>query len=171
MKNLIAVIVAATFAAPAFAADAVKPEAAKPAEAKPAPAKSSWSTWLETIKSGLTNSAVSGQRKRGKGGVAVAAVRGDDQTKKVMSDPDEPSLKGSSKEKKDRKDMEQKAQFKAAIELLIDKKYEDGIAALEKLQKDAPKFQEEDVAQALAGAKNELAAKNNQPVPEPAKKP
>jgi hypothetical protein len=158
MKTLVIGLIVATLATPALAADA-------PAK------KASWSTWLEQLKSSLSNSAVSGQQKRGRNATAVAAVRGEDQAKKSMADPDMPTLRGSSKEGRAKKEMELNAKFESAVNLLIDKKYEDGIAALEALKKEAPKFKSGDVDQALAGAKEELAAKNNGPVVDAPKKP
>lgn len=160
MKTLSIVVIAALLALPAAAGDA-----------KPAPAKSSWSTFLENLKASLANSAVAGQQKHGKTSRAVAAVRGAEQGAKNIADPNEPQLKGSSKEKKAAKEIALNKQFDDAVNLLIDKKYEDGIKALQALKDANPKYRVEDVNQALDGAKAELAAKNNGPVPEPAAKP
>lgn len=130
--------------------------------------KLSWSEYLADLKNRLTSSAVGEQRKAH--GI-VAAVRGKNQANKAATDPEETQLKGSAKDRKAKETMELDKKFENAVNLLIDKKFDAGIAALEDLQKNNPKYKTEDVQQALDGAKVELAAKNNQPVPEPVKKP
>lgn len=154
MKTITLAALVALLAAPAFAQGTAK--------------KLSWSEYLKDLKNRLTTSAVGEQRKAH--GI-VAAVRGADQDKKNMADPENPTIKGSKKDKRAKETLELDKKFEDAVNLLIDKKFEPGIAALESLQKDNPKYKTDDVTAALDGAKLELAAKNNQPVPETTKKP
>ncbi|MBI5246990.1 MAG: hypothetical protein HY923_07390 [Elusimicrobia bacterium] len=153
MKLILAAVIAAAFVLPARAEDAA-----------PAPkAKSSWGDFLKNLKSALSQSAVSGERKKGKGAQGVAAVRGDDQTKKNIADPNEPGLKGDAKAARAKRDMAYDQELEAAVDQLSKGKLEEGLKALETFKAAHPKHRASDVDGAIEGAKAQIAEKGGAP--------
>ncbi len=154
MKLILAAVVAAILIMPARAADsAAAPKAA-------APAKSSWSDFFKNLKSTLAQSAVSGERKKGKGAQGVAAVRGKPQT---YADPNEPGLKGDSKSAKAKREMGYDMELEASVDLLGKGKLEEGLKGLEAFKVAHPKHRVEDVDKAIEGAKTMIADKSAAP--------
>lgn len=141
-KILVVALVSLLSAAPAFAQDA-----------KPAPTqKQSIMTFFRHLKESLSQSAVSGQRKKAKTG-AVAAVRGEDQ-KTSLSDPNETTLKGDPRVKKEKAVAAEDAEFAAAVELVLQNKPNEGVAALEAFKTKHPKSHNlDDVQKAIEQAK------------------
>ena len=86
------------------------------AEEKPAQAKTVWSDFFKNLKNTLGQSAVGGERKKGRGATSVAAVRGTKQ--RDMADPNEPTLKGDSKSSKIKKEIAYDDELAASIELV-----------------------------------------------------
>lgn len=121
--------------------------------------KQSWSEYFKMLKTSLSQSAVSGERKKGKNAQGVAAVRGDDQAKKNIADPNEPGIKGDAKSARLKRDMAYDAELSAAVDLVEKGKFDEGIKALEAFQTAHPKHKTEDVAKALEGAKAMKAEK------------
>ena len=149
MKLILAAVIAATLILPARAE-----------EAAPAPkAKSSWGDFLKNLKSALSQSAVGGERKKGRGAQGVAAVRGDDQTKKNIADPNEPGLKGDAKAVRAKRDMAYDLELEAAVDQLSKGKLEEGLKALEAFKAVHPKHRAKDVDGAIEGAKAAIAEK------------
>lgn len=153
MKLILAAVIAAALVLPARAE-----------EAAPAPkAKPSWGDFLKNLKSALSQSAVSGERKKGRGAQGVAAVRGDDQTKKNIADPNEPGLKGDAKAARARRDMAYDQELEAAVDQLSKGKLEEGLKALETFKAAHPKHRAGDVDKAIEGAKAAIAEKGVAP--------
>jgi len=133
--------------------------AARAEDPKPAPTtKQSILTFFKHLKESLSQSAVSGERKKGRAG-AVAAVRGADQ-KSSLADPDAPVLKGDPRSKKEKAAAAEDAEFAAAVDLVLQSKIDAGVKALEEFKAKHPKSrnlgkaQEAiDQAKALAGEK------------------
>ncbi len=148
MKSIMIAVLAAVLAMPAVAE-----------EKAAAPAKSSWTSFFKNLKSSLSNSAVSGQQKKGRNAAAVAAVRGKKQ--KDIADPNEPGLRGDAKSRKVQKEMELDAKFDKAVNSIIDGKPEDGLKQLEALKEANPKYKTEDLDKAIEGAKAMIAEKGN----------
>ncbi|MBI5203161.1 MAG: hypothetical protein HY925_16340 [Elusimicrobia bacterium] len=95
--------------------------AAAPVRAEEAatPAKSVWgevSKWLKELKSSLSDSAVRKQHRQVKSAIAVAAVRGAEQT---LEDPDKPYWKGTAASKQEREERQERAELAAAVELAM----------------------------------------------------
>lgn len=147
MKSILIVAIAAVLAMPAAA------------EEKAAVKQQSWGAFFKNLRSSLSSSAVSGQHKKGRNAAAVAAVRGDDQAKKNIADPNEPGLKGDSKARKAQKEMALNKEFESAVNLVIDGKPEEGLKALETLKAANPKYKTEDMDKAIEGAKAMIAEK------------
>lgn len=147
MKHLLAVVFAALLALPARA------------EEKAVPAKSGWGAFLKNLKNTLTQSAVGSQRKKGRSSQGVAAVRGSEQAKKGVADPNEPILKGDARSTKARKELGYDAELEAAVDLLAAGKTEEGLKALEAFRAEHPKHRREDVSKAIEGAKALLEGK------------
>lgn len=145
MKLILTVALAAALIVPARAE-----------EKAAASSKSSWSDFLKNLKSSLSQSAVSGQRKKARGAQGVAAVRGDDQLKKNIADPDEPGIKGDVKAARAKKQRALDDELAASIELLSQEKYEEALKGLEAFKAAHPKHMAEDVDKAIAGAKARL---------------
>lgn len=143
MKTLIIAAILAGLAVPS-----------KAEEAK----KQSWSEYFKMLKTSLSQSAVSGERKKGKNAQGVAAVRGAGQDKGI-ADPNEPGLKGDAKSGRLKRDLAYDAELAAAVELVEKGKFDEGIKALETFQSAHPKHKAEDVAKALEGAKAMKAEK------------
>jgi hypothetical protein len=156
MKIVIAAVLAVSLAGLARAED--KKEAA-PAS------KQSWSAFFKNLKATLSQSAVGGERKRGRSAAAVAAVRGDDQAKKNIADPNEPGLRGDMKSRRSAKEVALNAEFDKAVNLIIDNKPEEGLKSLEKLKADNPKYKPEDMDKAIEGAKAMIADKTGAAAP------
>ncbi len=122
-------------------------------EAKPAAnSQQSILTFFKHLKESLSQSAVSGQRKKAKTG-AVAAVRGEDQ-KTSLSDPDETTLKGDPRVKKEKAAAAEDAEFAAAVDLVLQGKHADGVKALEDFKAKHPKSHNlDEVQKAIEQAK------------------
>lgn len=152
MKLTLIAVLAAMLAVPARAED-------KPAAA---PAKSSWSDFLKNFKNSLAQSAVGGQRKKGRNAQGVAAVRGSEQGKKNIADPNEPGLMGDAKGAKVKREMGYDLELEAAVDLLGKGQAEEGLKALEKFKVAHPKHRAEDVEKAIEGAKVMIAEKGGE---------
>jgi len=124
------------------------------------PAKSGWSDFFKNLKSTLAQSAVGGERKKGRGAQGVAAVRGAGQAKKNIADPNEPGLKGDSRSAKAKKELGYDLKLEAAVDLLGQGKLDEGLEALESFKADHPKHRAEDVAKAIEGAKAMIAERS-----------
>lgn len=149
MKLTLIAVLAAMLAIPARAED-------KPAAA---PAKSGWSDFLKNLKNALAQSAVSGERKKARGAQGVAAVRGREQGKRNIADPNEPGLMGDAKSAKVKKEMAWDMELEAAVDQLSAGKAEEGLKALESFKAAHPKHRTEDVDKAIEGAKAMIAEK------------
>jgi len=152
MKPILAAALAAMLVLPARAEDKAA-----------VPAKSGWSVFFKNLKSTLAQSAVGGERKKGRGAQGVAAVRGEGQAKKNIADPNEPGLRGDSKSAKAKKEMGYDLVLERAIDLLGAGKVEEGLKGLEAFKAAHPKHRTEDVDKAIEGAKAMLAEKNAAP--------
>jgi hypothetical protein len=158
MKLLIAAAVAATLAMPARAED-------KPAAA---PSRGGFAEFLKNLKTTLSRSAVSGEHKKGRGATSVAAVRGSEQDKKSIADPNEPGIKGDVKAARAKKERAYDDELAPSIDLLEKGKFEDGLKGLNAFKTAHPKYRVEDVDKAIEGAKAGLAEGG---APETAAKP
>jgi hypothetical protein len=125
----------------------------------PAPtARESVMTFLRHLKETLAQSAVQGERKKGRVG-SVAAVRGADQSS-PLADPDEPVLIGDARSKKDKAALAEDAEFAKAVDLLLAGNEAGGIKALEDFKAKHPKSRNLDkVQQAIDQAKSLNAEK------------
>ncbi|MDD5301553.1 MAG: hypothetical protein PHS14_00475 [Elusimicrobia bacterium] len=132
-------------------------------KAAPAPAKSGWSDFFKNLKNTLAQSAVGGERKKGRGAQGVAAVRGESQAKKNISDPNEPGIKGDMKSSKAKKELGYDMELEAAIDLLGKGKLEEGLKALEAFKVAHPKHRTGDVDKAIEGAKAMIAEQGAAP--------
>ncbi len=101
---------------------------------KAAKLAASMRTWFEHLKEGLTESSVSGQRQRGRL-TAVAAVRGKGQS---SVDPDKPAWKSGAGSRKAREMRKQKAEFAAAVDLILNGQLSEGDEKLEAFEKAYP---------------------------------
>jgi len=144
MKLILSIAIAAALVIPARAEDAPKP----------APAKSGWAAFLKNIRDGLSQSAVSGERKKGR---AVAAVRGKKQ--KNMADPNEPSLKGDKSSAKAKTEAQYDAELEVSVALLEKGELEKGLEGIEKFKIAHPKHRMDDVEKLIEGAKAAIAEK------------
>ncbi len=160
MKIILTAVVAAMFVIPARADE----------KAVPAPAKSGWSDFFKNLKNTLSQSAVGGERKKGRGAQGVAAVRGEGQAKKNIADPNEPGIKGDSKSAKAKKEMSYDMELEVSIDQLAKGKLEDGLKGLLAFKVAHPKHRTEDVDKAIEGAKAMIAEKDGAPAA-PAAKP
>lgn len=134
------------------------------AEGKAAvPAKSGWSDFFKNLKNTLAQSAVGGERKKGRGAQGVAAVRGDLQGKKNIADPNEPGIRGDSKSARAKKAMGYDLELEACIDQLAKGKLAEGLKCLEAFKAAHPKHRTEDVDKAIEGAKAMIAEKNGAP--------
>ncbi|MBI4060359.1 MAG: hypothetical protein HY403_02900 [Elusimicrobia bacterium] len=156
MKSIIVVVVlAAALAAPARAE-----------EKTAVPAKSGWSDFFKNLKNTLAQSAVGGERKKGRSAQGVAAVRGKSQT---YADPNEPGIKGDSKSARAKKAMGYDAELEALIDQLAKGQLEEGLRGLEAFKAAHPKHRTEDVDKAIDGAKAMIAEKGAAPADSAAK--
>ncbi|MBI4371217.1 MAG: hypothetical protein HY552_02850 [Elusimicrobia bacterium] len=166
-KILAAALCAVMLSASARAEEA--PAASAPAPAVPAsPAapdvSGSVMTFFRHLKSSLSQSAVSGERKKARG-AAVAAVRGRSQASD-LADPDQPALKGDRRSRRDRLAAAEDAELEKAVDLILAGKLEDGIKALEAFKAAHPKSRSLKSAEEALQKAKELAA----PAAEPAAK-
>lgn len=152
MKLTLIAVLSAMLAIPARAED--KPEAA--------PARSGWSDFLKNFKNTLAQSAVGGQRKKGRGAQGVAAVRGSEQGKKNIADPNEPGLMGDAKSVRVKREMAYDLELEAAVDLLGKGEAAEGLKALEKFKAAHPKHRAADVDKAIEGAKVMIAEKGGE---------
>ncbi|MEK7382309.1 MAG: hypothetical protein AAB262_03380 [Elusimicrobiota bacterium] len=109
------------------------------AEEKPAPtARQSILTFFKHLKSSLAQSSVQGERKRARGAGSVAAVRGKEQYSE-LADPNETSLKGDNRAKRNKQALAEDAEFEAAVSLILAGKNDEGVKALEAFKLKHPK--------------------------------
>ncbi len=155
MKFILTAALALALIAPARAEDAPK-----------APAKTGWATFLQTFRDSIAKSAVGGERKKARSATGVAAVRGEDQAKKNIADPNEPGIKGDSQSAKARKTRALDDELAPSVELLSEGKYEAALKGLEKFKAAHPRHMADDVDKAIEGAKAQLAGKGAAPAPE-----
>lgn len=134
------------------------------------PAKSGWADFFKNLKNTLSQSAVGGERKKGRGAQGVAAVRGEGQAKRNIADPNEPGLRGDSRSAKAKKEMGFDLELEASIDQLAQGKVEEGLKGLEAFKAAHPKHRTEDVDKAIEGAKAMLAEKGAAPAA-PVEKP
>jgi hypothetical protein len=158
---ILTAVIAAMLAIPVRAED----------KAAPAPAKSSWSDYFKNLKNALSQSAVGGERKKGRGAQGVAAVRGEGQAKKNIADPNEPGIKGDSKSAKAKKELGYDMELEASVDQVAKGKLEEGLKGLEAFKVAHPKHRSDEVDKAIEGAKAMIADKNGAPAPEAAAKP
>ena len=131
---------------------------AGPARAEDKP-KSSAMMFFRHLKETLSQSAVSGERKK-RSGASVAAVRGKEQYGSA-ADPNETKLKGDARAKKDKVTKAEDAEFEKAVDLIIAGKADEGVKALEEFKTKHPKSRVQDVQQALDQVKAMGAAGKN----------
>lgn len=151
MKLILAAAVAAALVLPARAD-----------EKSAVPARSGWSDFFKNLKNTLSQSAVGGERKKGRGAQGVAAVRGSGQGRKNIADPNEPGLKGDSRSAKARKELAYDAELESSIDQLGKGKLEEGLKGLEAFKAAHPKHRAEDVDKAIEGAKAMIAEKGGE---------
>lgn len=152
MKLILAAALASLLAVPARAD-----------EKAAVPAKSGWSDFFKNLKNTLSQSAVGGERKKGRGAQGVAAVRGAGQAKRNIADPNEPGLRGDSKSARAKREMAYDLELEKAIDLLGAGKAEEGLKGLEAFKAAHPKHRTEDVDKAIEGAKAMIAEKSAAP--------
>lgn len=119
-----------------------------------------WADFFKNLKNTLSQSAVGGERKRGRS-AAVAAVRGRPQ--RDMADPNEPTLKGDAKSAKAKKEMALDAELEASVDLLSKGQLGEGLKGLEAFKISHQKHRSGDVDRAIDGAKAMIAEKNDAP--------
>ena len=126
-------------------------------------------TFFKNLKSSLAQSAVAGERKKGRTG-SVAAVRGEDQAKgsKSAADPNDTTLKGASSARKAKASAAEDKEFEAAVDLIIAGKTDEGVKALEEFKAKHPKSRnlpkvDEAIAQAKAMSSESKAAEKAAP--------
>ncbi|MBI5622812.1 MAG: hypothetical protein HY924_03435 [Elusimicrobia bacterium] len=107
--------------------------ASAPAAAKPG--KGWLRTWFQHLKQGLTESAVQADYQRVRV-TAVAAVRG---TPQDSADQNKPSWKAGAKARKTAQAKTERQEFGKAVDLILEGKTGQGIAALEAFEKAHPK--------------------------------
>ena len=152
MKNIAAVVVACL-----ILAGSVRLAGAADAASKTAPAKGGWSGWFKDLKSALSQSAVGGERKKGRNATSVAAVRGEDQAKKNIADPNESTLKGETKARKVKETMALDNEFGLAVDLVSKGNLDEALKGFEKFKVAHPKHRVEDVDKAIEGVKALMA--------------
>ncbi|MFI5345386.1 MAG: hypothetical protein ACHQ51_03325 [Elusimicrobiota bacterium] len=144
---------------------------ARAEDAKPAP-KDSIMTFFRHLRESLSQSAVQGERKKASrhSPNSVAAVRGEDQSS-TLADPNEPTLLGDARSKKDKAAMAEDAEIAKGVDLILAGKTEAGVKALEAFKAAHPKSHAQEVSDAIERAKALPAAKPAEAAaaPEPAK--
>ncbi len=148
MKTLIAVVMLSSLAIPSRAEEAKK---------------SSWGDFFKNLRSSLSQSAVSGERKKGRNAQGVAAVRGSEQDKKNIADPDEPGLKGDAKSARLKRERARDAELEAAVALIDKGQLDEALAKLAAFQEAYPRHRVEDVSKAIEGVKALKAEKASAP--------
>ena len=131
------------------AAEPAKSEASQPAGAA-AKIGASLRTWFLNLKEGLSESSVSGQRQKGRL-TSVAAVRGNAQgsdggrsvsglrpAQRDASEADRPAWKSGAQSKKMKQLRLEKAEFSAAVDLILDGKLQQGSEALDAFEQAHP---------------------------------
>ncbi|MBI5883689.1 MAG: hypothetical protein HZB91_11370 [Elusimicrobia bacterium] len=109
---------------------------AKPAGSPAPKAGKSWlKTWFQHLKQGLSESAVQGDYQKVRV-TAVAAVRG---TPQDAADQNKPSWKAGAKARKSAQAKAERQEFGKAVDLILEGKSQEGIAALDAFEKDHPK--------------------------------
>jgi hypothetical protein len=156
MKMILTAVIAAMLVIPARADE----------KAAPAPAKTGWADFFKNLKSSLAQSAVGGERKKGRGAPGVAAVRGSGQGKRNIADPNEPGLMGDAKSARVKKEMGYDLELEAAVDLISAGKPAEGLKALEKFKAAHPKHKAADVDKAIEGAKAMIAEQGAAPAAE-----
>ena len=148
MKLALAVLVAAALGSP------VRAEGQ-------APAKGGWYSYFKNFKDALAQSAVSGQRKKARGGAAsVAAVRGAGQSGaecEANDDLDAPGIKGSAKCEKARVAKRLDGQLMKLGQLVEDGKGAEALKGFEDFKAKYPKHQPEMVNEAIINVRQMLA--------------
>ncbi len=144
-----------------FAAALVLPARAE--EKAAVPAKSGWSDFFKNLKNTLAQSAVGGERKRGRGAQGVAAVRGESQAKKNIADLNEPGIRGDSRSAKLKREMAYDLELESSIDQISKGNLEEGLKGLEAFKAARPKHRAGDVEKAIEGAKAMIAEKNAAP--------
>jgi TolA-binding protein len=94
-------------------------------------------TYFKHLKQGLMESSVEGVYQK-RGLVAVAAVRGAGQGDE-RSDPGKPGMKNPAKEKKIKVRKAEARELEKAVDLAVEGKYDEALAAMEKFEKAHPK--------------------------------
>lgn len=128
------------------------------APAKTAPAKSVWSSWFKDLKSTLSQSAVGGERKKGRTATSVAAVRGKRQ--RNLADLNEPSIKGDYNSEKAKKLQAIDNEFGTAVDYVSAGKLAQGLKSLEDFKVAHPTHRVEDVDKAIEGVKFLMSEKD-----------
>jgi|CXWL01.1.fsa_nt_gi hypothetical protein len=124
----------------------------------PAKTKSVWSSWFKDLKSTLSQSAVGGERKKGRTATSVAAVRGKRQ--RNLADPNEPSIKGDVNAEKAKKLQAIDNEFATAVEYVEVGKLPQGLKALEDFKEAHPSHRVDDVDKAIEGVKFLMSEKD-----------
>lgn len=106
-----------------------------PASTSPKARKTWLRTWFEHLKQGLSESAVQGDYQRVRV-TAVAAVRGNQQQ---AADQNKPSWKAGAKGKKSAALKAERREFSRAVDLILEGKVQEGVAALDAFEKAHPK--------------------------------
>ncbi len=134
MKNIsISIALISLMAAlPGIVPEARAGEAAK----KPASRLGSLKTWFKTWKVALRKKAIQARYRRGVSATSVAAVRG---SKQSEADPRLPYWKGSWSDKKAAQRLEERKEQSAAIDLILEEKYDEAEKALDAFEKAHPK--------------------------------
>ncbi|MDE2141304.1 MAG: hypothetical protein KGJ84_02685 [Elusimicrobia bacterium] len=155
----------AALAAPALTVPA-RAEDPKPA------ATDSIMTFFRHLRESLSQSAVQAERKKsGRRSGSVAAVRGASQASS-LGDPNETTLKGDVRSRKDKLVMAEDAEFAKGVDLILAGKTGEGVKALEDFKTAHPKSRElAKVQDAIDRAKGLPAAKPAEAAaaPEPVK--
>jgi hypothetical protein len=179
-KLMFAAFAALILSSPAMADDASAsappPAAHKTPMTYLKPAGDSVMTFFHHLKEALSQSAVSGERKKGHQAVSVAAVRGADQSSSRLADLDEPVMIGDAGSTRDKAAMAEDAEFAKAVDLVLAGKSAEGVKALEAFKAAHPKSHSDDVQKAIdqANTLNASAApapSGGAPAPAEAPKP
>jgi TolA-binding protein len=124
-------------------------------------------TFFKHLKESLSESAVQGQRKKGRVG-SVAAVRGESQVS-ALADPNEPVLKGDPRAKKDKLAAAEDSEFAKAVDFVLAGKVEEGVKALQEFTAKYPKSRNLDKVQQAINQAKELTPPVESVKPETAK--
>ncbi len=144
MKRILVSLVLISVAAALPGEAATKPlgEGVPPADAvgrrpkKPASRLGSLKTWFRTWKTALRKKAIQARYRRGISATSVAAIRG---SKQSEANPRLPYWKGSWSDKKAAQRLEERKEQSAAIDLILEGKYDEAEKALDAFEKAHPK--------------------------------